>query len=113
MRGLILAPGRFVVKQSPLSMLAWVASSQMVIYAPFMISARQCRMARVALGWSGGDLAARARVGLNTVSRFEQGGDARPASIQAMRQALEGGGVIFLAADEMSAGAGEGVRLRT
>jgi transcriptional regulator with XRE-family HTH domain len=53
-------------------------------------------MARSALNWSGADLAERATVGVNTISRFEQGGDARPASIAAMQRALEAGGIDFI-----------------
>jgi transcriptional regulator with XRE-family HTH domain len=61
-----------------------------------MITSLQCRMARAALDWSNRDLAERASVGVNTVSRFEQGGEARPASIAAIQSAMEAAGVDFI-----------------
>lgn len=70
----------------------------------------QCRMARAALEWSGGDLAAKAKVGLNTVSRFEQGGDARRSSVEALQAALEAAGITFVGQDETSLSGGVGVR---
>ena len=75
------------------------------------ISPRQCRMARAALNWSNPDLAAAAKVGVNTVSRFEQGGDARRSSLEAIRRAFEGAGVVFLGHGEVSLSGGEGVRV--
>jgi len=64
----------------------------------------QTRMARVALGWSTGELAEKAGVGVNTVNRFEAGSDARISSVEKMRTALEGAGIEFIDDD--------GVRLR-
>jgi len=61
-------------------------------------------MARVALGWSTGELAEKAGVGVNTVNRFEAGSDARISSVEKMRTALEGAGIEFIDDD--------GVRLR-
>ena len=84
----------------------------MVYYAPMGMTAAQCRMARTGLGLSNADLAARASVGVNTVSRFEQGSDARGSSIDAMQRALEEAGAIFLGDNEVSLGGGIGVRLR-
>lgn len=78
----------------------------------YMMTGLQCRLARLAVGWSNADLAAAAKVGVNTVSRFEQGGDARASSVQAMREALEREGVTFIAAGEASLSGGAGVRLR-
>jgi len=69
-------------------------------------------MARAALEWSGGDLAKAAGVGLNTVSRFEQGGDARRSSVEAMQRAMEEAGIEFLAPGQHSPEGGEGIRLR-
>jgi transcriptional regulator with XRE-family HTH domain len=68
----------------------------------------QSRMARVALGWSTADLARAAKVGVNTVNRFELGQDARLSSVGKMRSALEAAGVEFIAEN----GGGPGVRLR-
>ena len=67
----------------------------------------QCRMARSALGWSTQDLAREADVGVNTVSRFEAGQDARLSSVEKMRRVLEER-VIFIEEN----GEGPGVRLR-
>ena len=67
----------------------------------------QCRMARSALGWSTQDLAREADVGVNTVSRFEAGQDARVSSVEKMRRVLEER-VIFIEEN----GEGAGVRLR-
>lgn len=68
----------------------------------------QCRMARAALGWSAQTLAKAAQVGINTVNRYERGGDARVSSVEKMRRALEEAGVIFIEEN----GGGPGVRLR-
>jgi transcriptional regulator with XRE-family HTH domain len=69
-------------------------------------------MARAALGWSTDKLAAEAKVGRATVHRFEQGGDARQSSLDAIRLALEVAGIEFIPAGQQSAGGGPGVRLR-
>ncbi len=62
-------------------------------------------MARVALGWTGRDLAKAAQVGVATVDRFETGRSTPiPATLNAMSRALEEAGIEFLA--------DEGVRLR-
>jgi transcriptional regulator with XRE-family HTH domain len=78
--------------------------------APFadMVTREQLRMARAALNWSVRDLAAKAGVAANTISRYENGSDAYGDTLTKLRRALEGGGVIFL--DEN--GDGPGVRLR-
>jgi transcriptional regulator with XRE-family HTH domain len=55
----------------------------------------QCRMARAALKWSTKQLAERADVGLNTVNRFEEGGNTQTESVDRMRQALENNGIRF------------------
>lgn len=65
-------------------------------------------MARAALGWSVRELAAKAGVTANTVSRFENGADALGETLTKIQRALERGGVIFI--DEN--GGGPGVRLR-
>jgi len=60
-------------------------------------------MARSALAWTTADLAKRARVGANTVRRFENGKPVNVSSLTLIRQALEEAGVVFLN--------GDGVRL--
>jgi len=67
-------------------------------------------MARAALEWTGSDLASAAKVGINTVSRFEQGGDARQSSVTAMQKAMEEVGIEFISAGQISSDGGEGVR---
>jgi transcriptional regulator with XRE-family HTH domain len=67
----------------------------------------QCRMARAALGWSTADLAREARVGANTINRFEAGQDARMSSVNKTRAALEAAGVEFMNGDA------PGVRLKS
>lgn len=73
-----------------------------------MITATQIRMARAALGWGVRDLAKRAGLSANTVSRFENGAGAMADTLQLMQDALEDAGITFIPADEM---AGPGVRL--
>jgi transcriptional regulator with XRE-family HTH domain len=65
-------------------------------------------MARAALAWTTQELATKAGVGGNTVNRFEAGQDARMSSVDKIRRALEGAGVIFIEEN----GEGPGVRLR-
>ena len=68
----------------------------------------QCKMARAALGWGLAELAKAAGVGVNTVSRFENGSDAHIGTQRLVRRALEAAGVEFIAEN----GGGPGVRLR-
>lgn len=72
----------------------------------------QCRMARAALSMSNSDLAEAAQVGVNTLSRFEQGQDVRHSSVVTLQAALEAAGVSFVAEGETSLAGGAGVRLR-
>jgi transcriptional regulator with XRE-family HTH domain len=66
-------------------------------------------MARAALDWGIRDLAREARVGVNTVARFEAGQAIPiPATLAAIQRALEEAGVEFISGD----GGGPGVRLR-
>ncbi len=58
----------------------------------------QMRMARAALGWGVRDLAERAGVTANTVTRIENGADAKQSTIEALRSlGMEGAGVEFVA----------------
>jgi transcriptional regulator with XRE-family HTH domain len=68
----------------------------------------QLRMARAALGWGVRELAEKAGVTANTVTRIENGSDARVSTVDRLRRALEAAGVVFI--DEN--GGGPGVRLR-
>ena len=65
-------------------------------------------MARAALDWSVRKLAEAAEVDPNTVSRFENGSDARGSTLSKLQRALEAGGVIFIDGN----GEGPGVRLK-
>lgn len=68
----------------------------------------QIRMARAAVGWGVRELAEKAGVTANTVTRIENGADAKQSTLNAMRLALETAGVIFIEEN----GEGPGVRLR-
>ena len=73
-----------------------------------MLTPIQIRMARAALGWGVRDLAKKAGLAPNTVSRFENGFGARVETLALIERAFDKEGVIFLAADAVS---GPGVRL--
>ncbi len=73
-----------------------------------MIIRVQVRMARAALGWSVRELASRAGLAANTVSRYENGTDAYGETLTKIQRALEDAGIIFI--DENDEG--PGVRLR-
>jgi transcriptional regulator with XRE-family HTH domain len=72
------------------------------------MKAVQVKMARVAVGWGVRDLAKKAGVTANTVTRIENGADAKQSTMDRLQQALEAAGVEFI--DEN--GGGPGVRLR-
>jgi transcriptional regulator with XRE-family HTH domain len=55
----------------------------------------QCRMARAALGLGIRELAAAAKVSMDTVARFERGEELKERTIEALKRALEEGGVEF------------------
>jgi len=74
-----------------------------------MINRIQVKMARAALGWGVRDLAAKAEVAANTVSRYENGADALGETLERIQRALENAGVVFIDQSEES---GPGVRLR-
>ena len=75
-----------------------------------MITPLQVKMARAALGWGVRDLAKKADLTANTISKFENGSDVMVGTLTKMQNALEEAGVIFLPADEAG---GPGVRLKT
>lgn len=76
-----------------------------------ILSIRQVKAARALLAWSQHDLALQSGISYPTIARLEKddgqlGG--RPATIAAIRDALEQAGVEFIAEN----GGGAGVRLR-
>jgi transcriptional regulator with XRE-family HTH domain len=66
----------------------------------------QLRMARAAVGWGVRELAERAGVTANTVTRIENGADAKQSTMEKLRHALEEAGIEFTNGDR------PGVRLR-
>src|SRR3954447_16786471 len=72
------------------------------------MKAVQLRMARAAVGWGVRDLAKKAGITANTVTRIENGADVKQSTIDALQRALEAAGFEFI--DEN--GGGVGVRLR-
>jgi transcriptional regulator with XRE-family HTH domain len=73
-----------------------------------MFNRIQVKMARAALGWSVRELAAKAEIAANTVSRYENGADAYGDTLLKMQRVFEDAGTEFI--DEN--GGGPGVRLR-
>lgn len=73
------------------------------------MKAVQIRMARAAIGWGVRELAERAGVTANTVTRIENGADAKQSTMDSLQHALAEAGVEFI--DE-NGGGGPGVRLR-
>jgi len=74
-----------------------------------MLTPEQCRMARAALQLGVRELAARAKVSPNTVTRIERGERTNASTIAVVRAAFEAAGVEFIDAN----GGGPGVRLRS
>lgn len=74
-----------------------------------MITARQIRAARALLGWSQQDLADKAIVSLNAITRLERGEvDPRMSTVTAVQKAITKAGVELITADDRK---GEGVRM--
>ena len=73
------------------------------------MNAAQCRMARAALELGVRDLAAAAKVSPSTITRLESGEELKPRTVEAVMQALEAAGIVFIGED----GGGPGVRLAT
>jgi transcriptional regulator with XRE-family HTH domain len=53
-------------------------------------------MARAGLGWTLRDLAKRAQVNPNTISRYETGKDIMAGTLRKIEAALQAGGVTFI-----------------
>src|SRR5258705_13855966 len=60
----------------------------------------QCRMARAALGLGIRELAAAAKVSIDTVARFERGVELKQRTVEALQRALEAAGVEFTNGDQ-------------
>ncbi len=74
-----------------------------------MLIGTQIRMARAAVGWGVRELAEKAKINPNTVSRIENGGDALASTLDRIQAALENAGVVFIDRNEEG---GPGVRLK-
>jgi DNA-binding XRE family transcriptional regulator len=59
------------------------------------MKAVQIRMARAAVGWGVRELAKKAGVTANTVTRIENGADAKQSTMDALQRALETAGIEF------------------
>ena len=70
----------------------------------------QLKMARAAVGWGVRDLAKKAGVTANTVTRIENGADAKQSTIDKLQHALEVAGIEFI--DENDGGLGVLLRKR-
>jgi DNA-binding XRE family transcriptional regulator len=60
------------------------------------MDATQCRMARAGLGWTLDDLAEASEVNRRTILNFENDGPASQSSLDKLRSAFEGEGVVFI-----------------
>jgi transcriptional regulator with XRE-family HTH domain len=72
------------------------------------MNAVQLKMARAAVGWGVRELAKKAGVTANTVTRIENGADAKQSTMDRLQRALEAAGIEFIQEN----GGGPGVRLR-
>lgn len=74
-----------------------VAESDSAVLPTVMITASQIRAARALIGWKQTDLAAASGVSEMSVKNIERGvTDARASTLQAIQDALEAAGVLFL-----------------
>src|SRR6266536_1383815 len=64
------------------------------------MKAIQLRMARAAIGWGVRELAKKAGVTANTVTRIENGADAKQSTMDRLQRALEAAGVEFTNSDQ-------------
>jgi transcriptional regulator with XRE-family HTH domain len=72
------------------------------------MKAIQLRMARAAIGWGVRELGKKAGVAANTVTRIENGADAKQSTMDKLQRILEAAGIEFIEEN----GGGPGVRLR-
>ena len=75
------------------------------------MKAIQLKMARAALSLGVRDLAEMSGITANTISRIENGNDAKQSTIDALRKCLESAGITFIDDHANSAAGGPGVRL--
>ncbi|MDS7598469.1 helix-turn-helix transcriptional regulator [Agrobacterium tumefaciens] len=68
----------------------------------------QCKLARVALGWGVIELASKAKVSTQTITRLERGDQLRPATLESIQTVLEEAGIEFIDQN----GGGVGVRFK-
>ncbi len=73
-----------------------------------MITCDQIKMARAALGWGVRELAKISEVAANTVSKIENGSDARVSTLMRIQAAFETAGIEFISEN----GGGVGVRYK-
>lgn len=73
----------------------------------------QCRMARAALGLGVRELAAAAKVSIDTVARFERGDELKERTIEALQRALELAGVEFTNGDQPGVRVSKAVAVRS
>src|SRR5262249_50338400 len=64
------------------------------------MKAIQVRMARAAVGWGVRELAREAGVTANTVTRIENGADAKQSTMDRLQRALEAAGIEFTNGDQ-------------
>ena len=64
------------------------------------MKAIQIRMARAAVGWGVRELAKKAGVTANTVTRIENGADAKQSTMERLQHALEAAGIEFTNGDQ-------------
>jgi transcriptional regulator with XRE-family HTH domain len=72
----------------------------------------QLRMARAAVGWGVRELAEKAGITANTVTRIENGADAKQSTMDKLRRALEAAGVEFTNGDQPGVRLTQAVRSR-
>ena len=75
-----------------------------------LLTPEMCRAARALLRWEAHRLAATAGLGVATVERFEAGDMVEAASVEAMLEALQSGGLEFIPAGGSSLDGGPGLR---
>lgn len=77
-------------------------------YIDVKMNAVQCKMARAALGWGVRDLAMKANVSTQTVTRLERGEQLKDSTIENIKSVFLMSGIEFIPQN----GGGPGVRLR-
>lgn len=82
-------------------------------YPHNMITPKLIKAARVLLDWKQSDLARAAAVSETALANIERGAtDPRTSTMNAIQQALEAAGVVFIPAGPYQGEAGPGVRLK-